>query len=84
MCFQCMILVCETYTIVNELIYTIFIIKSWDAKWCECVEILFDVQKDHRKNKKGEIEETKNLGNLKPYTRICIYMCISGPLKQAI
>jgi hypothetical protein len=37
--------------------------------------------KDCKKNKN---EETRNLGNRKPYTKICIYTCISKPLKQVI
>jgi hypothetical protein len=38
-------------------------------------------QKDCMRKKK---KETKNLGNPNPYRRTCIYMCISGLLKQVI
>ncbi len=40
-------------------------------------------EKDCKKNK-NKNEETRNLKNPKPYTKICIYMCISKLLKQVI
>jgi hypothetical protein len=33
MCFQCMILVCETYELWMNKFCTIIIIKSWDTKF---------------------------------------------------
>jgi len=34
MCFQCMILVCETYKLWMNKFCTISITKSWYVKWC--------------------------------------------------
>lgn len=52
-----------------------------------CAKVLLDKalmwQKDCKKIK-NKIEETRNLENPKPYTKICIYMFISKPLKQVI
>jgi hypothetical protein len=42
------------------------------------------MQGKHCKKIKTKIEETRNLENPKPYTKICIYTFISKPLKQVI